>query len=187
MQAINSQNVDDTFAITSFIVGNPTATINPIGDHYVGDTFSINGSTNLAAGNDLLIEIYSSSFNPTQKIQGSGFSGSSAVVKVEPGTNGINRWSYPVDASAFKPDEYLVKVSGITNDVTVSATFNILAALPPASPSTVTTTPTELRTASPVTQTPSPMPTTTNQSPLSPITILIGLGLVGWATILKRK
>ncbi len=67
MRAINSQNLDDTFATTSFIIGNPTAFINPIGDHAVGDTFTIHGSTNIAVGNNLMIEIISSSFKPTQK------------------------------------------------------------------------------------------------------------------------
>ncbi|HUW85711.1 MAG TPA: hypothetical protein VMV55_02415, partial [Methanoregula sp.] len=76
MQAINSQNIDDTFATTSFIVGNPTAFINPVGDHVVGDKFTITGSTNLAVGNNLMIEIVSSSFKPSQKVQGAEFSGS---------------------------------------------------------------------------------------------------------------
>ena len=118
MRAINSQNLDDTFATTSFIIGNPTAFINPIGDHAVGDKFTINGSTNLAVGNNLMIEITSSSFKPTQKVQSGEFSGSAGTVKVEPGTNGFNRWSFDVDASTFKPDEYIVTVSGETIDVT---------------------------------------------------------------------
>jgi len=45
-----------------------------------------------------------------------------------PGTNGYNTWSYDVDTSTFKPDEYIIKVSGITNEVTGSAAFNILEA-----------------------------------------------------------
>src|SRR5674476_573076 len=48
MRAINSQNLDDTFATTSFIIRNPTAFIDPIGDHAVGDKFTITGSTNLS-------------------------------------------------------------------------------------------------------------------------------------------
>jgi hypothetical protein len=187
MQAIHSQNVDDTFALTSFIVGNPTVIINPIGDHRVGDSFTITGSTNLAVDNDLLVEIYSSSFKPTQKVQGSGFSGSSGMVKVEPGTNGFNSWSFPVDTSTFKPDEYLVKVSGTTNEVTGSATFNILELLPPTSIPTVKTQVTTFQTTSPNTTTTSSLPTTTNKSPPSPITILIAFGFVGGVMILKRK
>ena len=184
MQAINSQNIDDSFTTIPFFVDAAVSLINPIGDHYAGDTFTITGSTNLAVGNDLLVEIYSSSFKPTQKAQSGEFSGSSGTVKVEPGTNGFNRWSFPVDASTFKPDEYLVKVSGTTNEVTGSAAFNILEPRPPTSILTITTKTMALQTASPITTTPSPLPT---KSPPSPITILVALGLVGCAMILKRK
>ena len=40
MQAINSQNIDDTFAATSFIVSPPSAFINPVGNHVVGEQFT---------------------------------------------------------------------------------------------------------------------------------------------------
>ena len=76
MRAISSQNLDDTFATTSFIIGNPSAFIHPIGNHATGDRFTITGSTNLAAGNNLNVEITSSSFKPTQKVQSGEFSGS---------------------------------------------------------------------------------------------------------------
>jgi len=171
--------------VSSFIVENSTATINTTGDHYVGDKFTITGSTNLAAGNDLLVEIYSSSFKPTQKVQSGEFSGSSGTVTVMPGTNGYNVWSFDVDASTFKPDEYTIKVSGITNDVTTSSSFIIHEPLPPASVPTVQAT--TLQTASPVTPIISPRPTTTNKSPPSLVTVLVASGLVGCAIVLKRK
>jgi hypothetical protein len=138
MRAIGSQNLDDTFATTSFIVGNPTAFINPVGDHVVGDKFTITGSTNLAAGNNLMIEIISSSFRPSQKVQGAEFSGSAGMVTVEPGTDGLNKWSFDVDASTFKPDEYIVKVSGTTNEVTGTTTFSIVEKSPATPATTVT-------------------------------------------------
>ena len=185
MQAINSQNLDDTFATTSFIIGNPTAFINPIGDHAVGDKFTIHGSTNLAVGNNLMIEIISSSFKPTQKVQSAEFSGSAGTVKVEPGTNGLNRWSFDVDASTFKPDEYVVQVSGETIDVTGSTTFNIVAKQPTTAktPSPETT----VQTIIPITTKP-PIPlTTTQKSPLSPAMIVVSFVLVSCAMLLKRK
>jgi len=187
MQAINSQNLDDTFATTSFIVGNPTAIINPIGDHHIGEKFTITGSTNLAFGDNLVVEITSSSFKPSQKVQDAGFSGSAGTVKVEPGTNGFNRWSFEVDASTFKPDEYIVKVSSTTNEVTGSAAFIILESLPPTATLKVTTQITTLQTASPITTTPSPLPTTTYKSPPSPTMIIVAFVLVGCVMLLKRK
>ena len=184
MRAINSQNLDDTFATTSFIIGNPTAFINPIEDHAVGDTFTIHGSTNLAVGNNLMIEIISSSFKPTQKVQGGEFSGSAGTVKVEPGTNGFNRWSFDVDTSTFKPDEYIVQVSGTTTEVTGSTTFNIVDKLPTSvkTPSPETT----VQTAIPITTTPPTPLTTTQKSPLSPTMIVVVIVLAGCAMLLKR-
>jgi hypothetical protein len=173
--------------VSSFIVENPTARINPVGDHFVGDKFTITGSTNLAVGDDLLVEIYSSSFKPTQKAQSGEFSGSGGTVTVVPGTNGYNTWSFDVDTSTFKPDEYILKVSGTTIEVTGSATFNILEPLPPTSLPTVEKQATTLQTVLPITTTPSPLPTTTNKSPLSPATILVAFALVGCAMVLKRK
>jgi hypothetical protein len=185
MRAINSQNLDDTFATTSFIIGNPKAFINPIGDHTVGDKFTINGSTNLAVGNNLNFEITSSSFSPTQKVQSAEFSGSSGTVKVEPGTNGFNRWSFDVDASTFKPDEYIVTVSGTTIDVTSSTTFNIVKKLPTTvkTPSPETTVPTII----PITTNQPTPPTTTQRSPISPAVIVVAFSLVGCVMLLKRK
>ncbi|MDD1703435.1 MAG: hypothetical protein LUQ31_10690, partial [Methanoregula sp.] len=97
IQAVGSQNIDDTFSTVSFYVGNPNSLINPIGVKYVGDKFEINGSTNLAVGDELKVEIYSSSFGPTQKTQSSGFSGVTGMVKVVPGTSTANSWSFDVD------------------------------------------------------------------------------------------
>ena len=183
VNAIGSQNIDDTFATYSFYISPPTALINPIGDHYTGDKFTIAGSTNLAAGDDLQIDIISSSFTPTQKAESGEFSGLSHVVKVVPGSSGYNRWSVDVDATTFKPDEYIVKVSAILQDVTASTYFNILPGSPPTSaPTTVIVTNTP--TAVPTTTLPTPTPATTTKSPL-PWGIALG-ALAVLALVRKR-
>ncbi len=140
VNAISSQNVDDSFTTYTFFVSPPSALINPVGDHAVGDRFTISGSTNLAAGDQLMVDITSSSFQPTQKTADSGFSGASGMVTVVPGAGGYNRWSFDVDASEFRPDEYIVTLSGITVDVTGSTVFNIVEQLPVTTvPSTIAT------------------------------------------------
>ena len=173
MQAIRSQNIDDDFTTVPFFVDAPLSLINQIGSHYVGDRFTITGSTNLAVGNDLLVEIYSSSFGPTQKVEGSGFSGSTGTVKVMPGAGGYNTWSFDVDTSTFRPDEYLVKVSGVTQDSIASATFTVTERPAQASttpiPATPTLTPDTPQTTGPPTQPP------VTQSPLSVIGVVVGL------------
>ena len=130
MQAINSQNVDDTFATASFFINPPNAFVNPVGDHVVGEKFMISGTTNLAAGDKLQVDVYSSSFSPTKKSQSGTYSGASGVVEVMAGTNGKNQWSFAIDSATFRPDEYIITVEGSVQDVKGSATFNILAATP---------------------------------------------------------
>ena len=188
MQAINSQNIDDTFASTSFIVSSPTAFINPVGDHVVGEQFTISGSTNLAAGDNLMVEVTSSSFKPTSKSQSAEFSGAAGTVKIEPGSGALNRWSFPVDASTFKPDEYIVKVSGITVGVTGSTLFNIVEARPITVTTVATPSPviTERTLPSIATTTPTPAPTT-QKSPLSVAVIIGAIALVSGALVPKRK
>ncbi len=183
VNAIGSQYIDDTFATYSFYISPPTALINPIGDRSVGDKFTISGSTNLAAGDDLMVEVISSSFKPTEKSQSGEFSGSSGKVKVVPGSGGYNRWSFSVDATTFKPDEYIVKVSGITQDVTASTYFSIVNVLPPTSVTTMATLP---ATTAILTTTFPPLPVKT--TPQSPLPIWIALGaLAVMAGMRKRK
>jgi PGF-CTERM protein len=129
VQAINSPMVDDTYTKLQFLVEEPKITINPIGEQKVGSKFEIAGTTNLAYDdNDLLIEVTSSSFKPTDKSQSGEFSGATGTVKVQQGTDGLNKWSFTVDASTFKPDEYIVRVSGVTTDVVETSLFNIVEA-----------------------------------------------------------
>jgi hypothetical protein len=123
MQAVNSQNIDDSFTTVSFFIEPPVALVDPVGDHAVGDRFTIGGSTNLAADDDLLIEVYSSSFRPSSKEQSGEFSGSTGIVKVRQGSGGYNRWSFDLDTATWKPDEYIVTVAAVLQDVKGSATF----------------------------------------------------------------
>jgi uncharacterized secreted protein with C-terminal beta-propeller domain len=59
-----------------------TITINPIGDKIVGQKFQITGSTNLPSDAEILIQVYSSSFKPTQKSQSGEFSGATGTVRI---------------------------------------------------------------------------------------------------------
>jgi hypothetical protein len=183
VNAISSQNVDDSFTTYTFFVSPPTALIDPIGDHVVGDRFTIQGSTNLAVGDKLLVEVTSSSFKPTQKSTAGEFSGASGEVTVVAGPGGYNRWSFDIDAATFKPDEYIVKVNGITVDVTGSSTFNIVERLPatlatPGSVSTPATPAVVVTTAVPT------LPATTTQKSPVPVGIVIGACV---AVILIKK
>ncbi|MDD5188848.1 MAG: MEMAR_RS02690 family S-layer glycoprotein, partial [Methanoregula sp.] len=67
VQAINDANVDDTYTKLQFLIENPIITITPVGDRHVGDKFTIAATTNLAVDDEILCQVYSSSFKPTQK------------------------------------------------------------------------------------------------------------------------
>lgn len=173
MRAINSQNIDDTFATASFYISPPDAFIHPVGDHVTGDKFTITGSTNLAVGDKLQVDVYSSSFSPTTKGQSGAFSGASGVVEVAPGSGGRNQWSFDIDSSTFKPDEYIVTVTGIIQDVKGSATFNILQSAPATTRVPVTTIATVPVVSTPATMVPL---TTTTTSKKSALPIWTGAG-----------
>lgn len=166
LQAIGSENIDDTFASTTFLVSNPTVSIHNIGERTVGDKFTIAGTTNLAVGDDLMVDIRSTSFSPTKKTQSGEYYGSSGQVKVVSGSGSSNSWSYDVDTSGWKPDSYFVTVTGITVDTTDTGTFDLLAATPATTVAT-TVPATEVTTAVPADTTPpvTPAATTAAESP----------------------
>jgi hypothetical protein len=100
----------------------------PGGEYHVGDKIVISGTTNLHPGNELLVEITSISFYPTNKSEDARFYGVSDVVTVAKGPDDRNNtWSYTLDTTNLTPDSYNVLVSGITT-VTFkkSATFDLL-------------------------------------------------------------
>ena len=122
---INGANIDDTYTKLSFVVEDAKIDIAAIGDKNVGDTFDLTGTTNLAAGDNLLVTILSSSFKPTDKSQASGFSGVSGSTKVVKGEQG-NTFNFTVDATQFQPDSYEVKVESVEAASSGTATFNVV-------------------------------------------------------------
>jgi PGF-CTERM protein len=187
VQAINDPNVDDTYTKLQFLVEQPVININPIGDRHVGDKFTIKAQTNLAVDDEVLVQVYSSSFKPTEKSQSGEFSGATGTVKVTAGDGGLNALSFDIDASTFKPDEYIVTMDAVIQDATGTALFNVLEGpAPTAVPTTVVTTvvPTTVATPVPTTATPTPTPT---QSPgYGALIALIGLGAVAFIVVRRH-
>ena len=189
VQAINDANVDDTYTKLQFLVENPVITITPVGDRHVGDKFTIVATTNLAVDDEILCQVYSSSFKPTQKSQSGEFSGATGTVKVAKGDSGLNKISFDVDASTFKPDEYIVQESAVLQTATGSALFNVLEG---AAPTVVATT--VVTTAAPTTPVVTTVPPTTvttpTKTPTQPgfgaLVALIGLGAVALLVVRRH-
>jgi PGF-CTERM protein len=183
--ALDNAAIDDTYTKLQFLVEVPEIKIVPITEKMVGDKFEVKGTTNLAVDDELLVEIYSSSFGPTPKETSGEFSGVSGTVKVVKGTEGFNTWSFPVDTTTFKPDEYIVQVSAIglqsAQDVTATTLFNVVAFVPTTVPTPVPTTPSV--TTVPTTP-PTPVPTTTPG--FGALVALIGLGAVAFLIVRKH-
>jgi PGF-CTERM protein len=187
VQGINDPNVDDTYTKLQFLVETGVINIVPIGDKHVGDKFTIKALTNLAVDDEILVQVYSSSFKPTQKTQSGEFSGATGTVKVTKGESGMNSISFDVDASTFKPDEYIVTEEAIIQGVSGSALFNVLeGAAPTAVPTPVPTTVVPTTVATPVPTTVKPTPTPTKSPGYGALIALIGLGAVAFIVVRRH-
>ncbi len=78
----------------------PYIRVDPIAGKTTGDLLIVTGSTNLAVGTNLMVQV--------------GNFGSTALVIA--GTEGINRYSIPIDTSSFKPGTLTVNVTEMTGD-----------------------------------------------------------------------
>jgi PGF-CTERM protein len=197
INAINNAMIDDTYTKLQFLVEEAKVTINPIGVQTIGSKFEITGTTNLDYdGNDLLVEVTSSSFAPTAKDQSGAFSGATGTVQITQGVDGINKWAFTVDAATFKPDEYIVRVSGVTVDIVDTAVFTVTEAQvvqPTVAPTIAPTiVPTEVPTtvATPVptaTEEPTPVPTPEPTKDAPGFGALFALAGLGAAFVASRK
>ena len=182
---LDSPNIPDTYVKLTFVVDEPVITIDPIGTKEAGSKFTITGTTNLAVGNTLIVDVTSAAFQPGEKTDASAFSGTGGSTIVEKG-NGMNKWSFEVDATDFKPDEYIVTVESIEASKTATALFDMVEVTettPPAGE--VTTPPAGEVTTPPADETPAE-PTTPPTPGFGALVALAGLGAVAFL-VLRRK
>lgn len=178
--ALDSPNIDDTYVKLTFVVEEANIFIDAIGDKAAGSTFTITGTTNLAVGDALNVEVTSAAFQPTTKSEASGFGSVAGVTTVQQG-DGANTWSFEVDGSSFKPDQYIVTVESIDTDTTATATFNVVEAVPTTQATPTTTVTGEVTPTATATTTATP-----TQSPgFGALVALAGLGAVAFL-VLRR-
>jgi PGF-CTERM protein len=184
INALDSPNIDDTYVKLTFSVAEPYIFIDPIGDKAAGSKFTITGTTNVAVGDKLIVDVTSAAFGPSKKTEASGFGSVSGSAVVEKG-DGANKWSFEVDAADFKPDQYIVKVECIETETTATANFNMVAADETTPTAEVTTT----APAGEVTTTAPAGEATTEATPtpgFGALVALAGLGAVAFL-VLRRK
>jgi len=92
--------------------------IDPISDKQVGDIFRVNSTTNLSAGEEILVQVYNSRIVRD-------ISGASGSVKVVQGAGEMNMTSFVVNTSDFRPDEYIVTEDAIRQNTFGVIFFNV--------------------------------------------------------------
>ena len=184
INALDSPNIPDTYVKLTFVVEEPQLFIDPISTKEAGSKFTITGTTNLAVGGTLVVDVTSAAFQPGAKTEASAFSGTGGSAIIEKG-DGMNKWSFEVDATDFKPDQYIVTVESIEARKTATALFDMVEATEePTTPVGEVTTPP----AGEVT-TPPAAETTTEPAPtpgFGALVALAGLGAVAFL-VLRRK
>lgn len=140
-------------------------------------SLTIAGTTNIAPGNTLQIEVVSSAFEPTGKDTEAPFYGVSGTTTVEAGEP-LNSWKFTTDAD-LPPDQYTVIVEWVEGDAQASTAFTVTA----EEEVTGTVTPTTSVPETPVT---SPTaPTTTTEASVGGATAAIGL--IGAMLFIRRR
>jgi len=105
--------------------------IDPISDKVVGENFTIISTTNVSAGEEILVQEYSAKHFNGPKMQTWEFYGASGTVKVIQGSNGINTILFVVNSSTLykssplEPDEYIVSEDAIRQGASTGTLFNV--------------------------------------------------------------
>ncbi|MFH0967854.1 MAG: DUF3821 domain-containing protein, partial [Methanobacteriota archaeon] len=125
ISALNSQFIDDTYTRYDIHVTSPKITINSTSlSQDAGRPVIIEGTTNLAAGKRLLIEISDNRFTPTRKSDPGSAYGFSGTAEIWQG-DGDRFFSLTVPAGKLVPGEYRIFVQAVESEATTSDLLTI--------------------------------------------------------------
>jgi hypothetical protein len=122
---INTSHVDDTYTKLSFLVENPLIKINPIGEVTVGKPILINGSTNISAEHDLLVEVKSVAVEKSDIKRVYSIDGFGTLAAISHGRD-LNTWETTVAQAVTKPGKYYVYVFSDALGVYQNSEFNAI-------------------------------------------------------------
>jgi len=111
----------------------PYIRVNPVSDQYAGEPFTITGTTNLAAGEELQYSIFAI-VSTTGTITSAKLV--SSTTPVNAGSCGTNTWS--ADGVIMVPGDYFIGISNSDNTISAIRRFSVL---PESSPTVTATLP----------------------------------------------
>jgi len=154
---------------------NVSITIDPVTDHYVGDSFVLQGTANMPPGEKILVDILPASPEDSREfaISHTRKLGLSETVIVQPGKNSPGEWSIPVDTADWVPLMYRIRLTPVNPGYgePVSTQFNLIE---PQSPIFVQDSP--MKTTNASGEQPQEIPTT-RPAPLLPAVTIVAMGL----------
>ena len=137
-QALDTQNIDDIYVKATFIVATPTMNMNPVSDVAKGAKLIVSGTSNVAPGETVTVELLSTAFAAVPKEQVNSASFMTLTTKVqEDGT-----WEVAFDTTGLNVDEYSINAAISSVDVsTPTVTVKVLESAPvtPEQPDTPVT------------------------------------------------
>jgi hypothetical protein len=119
VEFLNKSTIDDTYTKLQFIIEDPVIRIDSIQPKKSGDKFSITGATNLAVGNEVLVEVMPRIIPPGSEL----YFGIRGVTKIVKGNSGINKFSFDIELVNTKPAEYLINVISYKIGIVGSQSF----------------------------------------------------------------
>jgi hypothetical protein len=111
--------------VSGYSIFKPFISVDPIGDKNAGDSIILTGKTSLPAGTEILVQVYSASYesgsgtttDPKTGTVSGEFSGATGTATVVKGTGNVNTWATPLDTKTFKTGEYLVTADSLKGDI----------------------------------------------------------------------
>ncbi len=126
ISALKSQFIDDSFTEYSVIIQNPKITIASASlNGTIGMPVVVSGTTNLAPGSRLLIEVTDERFLPTRKGGSGDWSGYSGTTTTVAGPGGEQEFMFEIPADALKEGRYQILIQAISSPATASGVLTI--------------------------------------------------------------
>jgi PGF-CTERM protein len=147
-QALDIQEIDDIYVKLTFIVAQPSLTMNTVSDVTKGSALKVSGTTNLKAGTLVTVDVLSTAFTAVEKTSVNSASFITLTTKVVAGADGVNKWEVTFDTTGLNVDTYTIQA--VISDPSLSSTTTIKvleAVVTPTATATSTATSTATATA----------------------------------------